>query len=1231
MSTTRFPEIDVEKTLIELREAASRAANEEEFKINAERILYNNVLSKLGIEPGRYEYTFVSGGRADALYGHLIIEYKAPGKLNRDSDIAKAKEQLIGYITKEAGSIEERYKSFIGVILCDKIAFVRYNPKEKKWLLRGPYELNREALIRLIEAIRGLRRKRLVVGELLRDFGPGSSITKKAIKAFYSKVVNSKKPKVIALFTDWKRLFSQVCAYSPEKLRGLEKNYGLTGEVDYSALLFSIHTYYAFLMKLLAAEIAYLYGAGKFLKSYIAELEDAYMRSLESFKEVLEEIESGGIFREYLRIINFVEGDYFSWYLEELDQELATILCEVAKKLADYEPTTPILEPEYAKDLLKRLYQNLVPRDIRHKLGEYYTPDWLAELVLDEVGYTVEDMEKLASEKDDILAPLNLRVLDPACGSGTFLILAIKRLREYSERHFLNDILINYVLRNIVGFDLNPLAVLAARTNYLLVIADLLSYAKGLIEIPIYLADSLLVEARPTLQGTMYVLRTSVGEFTLPKSIVDKGLLGELLSYIDRCIRGRYSPTEFISLIEKALNISNEEAISTIELFETFMKLEKEGKNHIWTSIIRNAFAPLLMGEFDFVVGNPPWINWENLPAQYRELTKKLWDIYGLLERTKGMGLGKVKRDIAMLFIARCLDLYTKDKGKFAFLAPYTLYKTQAGAGFRKFLSYRCKVVKIHDLVTLYPFEAATNRTSLIIIEKDKLTEFPIPCVMWYNPRTKGIEQDLELNEVRKITKQFNMVLIPVEKNNPMSPWMEITEKAYEGIKKVIGESPWYKAYEGVNTALNQVYWIQILQETPDGLLINNPPLPGQKKSVKQVKQVVERELVYPLVRGRDVKKWYICSDIGYILLPVNKNGETLLHSDLRINYPMTWKYMINFVDNLVNRGGEPYKSKLKPYRERSFEIAEKIAPPFYWLFNVKPSLAHYKVVWKRIAGAITGKAISFASAVLEPIRLKYFNVEKPIILNDSLILIPLNTADEAYYISGILNSNIVLLAIASYTYELRQETHITQYIKIPKFNRENDLHVEISKLSKRAHEIAKKIYEEGREDLKEDLRRIEGKIDKMVARLYGITDEELFEIRKCLKILKEGEIEREEVEEKIPKVIPDIGIGNPVVNEDEPFNLDVVIRNFAEKPITNVKVKVEILDKKFEKLINEVSDEYVWSILMDGLKSGKYKVKLLMEYLLEGELASIEKEVPLYVKSSSEKVVRRGGIEDFF
>jgi hypothetical protein len=92
-------------------------------------------------------------------------------------------------------------------------------------------------------------------------------------------------------------------------------------------------------------------------------------------------------------------------------------------------------------------------------------------------------------------------------------------------------------LTNVVGYDLNPLAVLTARTNYLLAVADLLAYVKGSVELPVYLSDSIMIERSTTLEGNVYVLRTSGGEFSVPVSVVERGLLGNVLAEVSRCLK----------------------------------------------------------------------------------------------------------------------------------------------------------------------------------------------------------------------------------------------------------------------------------------------------------------------------------------------------------------------------------------------------------------------------------------------------------------------------------------------------------------------------------------------------------------------------------------------------------------------------------------------------------------------------------------------------------------------
>jgi type II restriction/modification system DNA methylase subunit YeeA len=1191
------PQIDVDGVVTCLRNAAKRASNEEELRIWSSQCIENLILKPLDIwQVGKYEYMLVSGARTDALYGHVVVEFKAPGKLSKESDIQRAKEQVIKYITQEAGS-KQNWARYLGVIISDRIAFVRHDPRTDTWILRGPYDIRGEVVVKLIEAIRGLMRKPLDVEKLLEDFGPTSPLTRKLVTILYKKLLVSKSLRTRILFEDWMRLFKQATGYKPEVLEELPKlasEYGLVGKVDYDALIFSIHTYYALLLKLIAAEIAYLYGAGRFYKSYIAELDDAYSKSgLDGLRETLRELETGGIFRKLLRIENFLEGDYFSWYLDELDKDLGDAIAELIRVLSNYEIATPQLEPEFARDLLKRLYQHLVPSDLRHRLGEFYTPDWLANLVLDEVGLSLDDLRKMGEE--DPLKPLELKILDPACGSGTFLILYISRLRRYAEEHFLLDALLNYLLDNVVGYDLNPLAVLTARTNYLLAIADLLAYARGSIEIPVYLADSIMIEKRAGLYGNTFVLRTVVGKFEIPITIIEKGLLQRILAEIVGYLESGYSVEDFKKRVEYAYKLDQKEISTLAEFYEKLLKLEEEGKNSVWISIIRNAFAPILKGKFNYVVGNPPWVNWENLPEEYREISKPLWDYYGM---SKVISTGAFKKDLAMLFLVRCFDLYLKPGGKLGFLIPFTVFKTQAGAGFRNFLARKTKVHTVHDLVTLYPFgrskEGAVNRTSAIVVEKiceiglGKMSDDEknalykafeenmkgVRHIIWVNPSGKAIPTDKPLEEVLKETKRYEAIMIPIEPKNPESPWMQITPKAVEVVRKLLTGMQYYEAHEGVLTALNQVYFIEIKDKTPDGkLVIINPPEPGTKKKVKQIEAIVEPDFVYPLLRGRDVKKWYVDFKERYVILPHYEDGKPIPLGTMKIKYPLTWQYFYQFFDDLINRSGGFLKQKLAPYKKYPIEQAEKLTVPFYYVMNnVKASLAPYKVVWGAISGAISGKAVSFEAAVVDMIS------GKPVVPDHSVMLVPTSSLEEAYYLAGLMNSIIIRTIVASYTYEIGQYTHVLEIIKVPKYDPNNNLHRKIADFSRRAHELAKCIYAEKKPDYcrginaEEEIRRVERELDLAVAQLFGLSEEDLREFERLMAVLSGGELPAEE-EVEVP---------------EEP---KVSVLNTLLPPDTRSYVEVDVVNPSGEEV--EFFYEFPWGGGSFRLVEGRYRVEV--------------------------------------
>ena len=119
--------------------------------------------------------------------------------------------------------------------------------------------------------------------------------------------------------------------------------------------------------------------------------------------------------------------------------------------------------PGMPGDVLKHLYQDLIPKKIRHAVGAYYTPDWLADHLLAQVDYDGQQT-----------------LLDPACGSGTFLVAAVQMATTRSIKS-------DDILSRLYGIDNDPLAILAAKVNLLLNLPPINSP----ITLPIYEADAL--------------------------------------------------------------------------------------------------------------------------------------------------------------------------------------------------------------------------------------------------------------------------------------------------------------------------------------------------------------------------------------------------------------------------------------------------------------------------------------------------------------------------------------------------------------------------------------------------------------------------------------------------------------------------------------------------------------------------------------------------------------------
>jgi SAM-dependent methyltransferase len=739
-----------------LQKILPQSPNESDFRCQVDNLL-KNFCCAAGIDaPAHTEYT-LARGRADAVFNRLILEYKQPGRLgdsleHRETKIAV--KQLQKYLADLAKKERHELARLAGVVFDGRyLVFVRY--RDGNFTVEHPVPATKESLQRLFAWLASTASGIALTPEnLTRDFGIEQLRTQAILRALYDGLTaalqpdangNPTNPMVNNLFRQWQVFFSQSIDYSEafggRKLQPLQKwarkaGIDIKSAEEAERLFFVMHTYFALLAKLLG----YLAVSRVLAPGLGAPPLGQWLSDSETLQRRLHDLESGGILRQ-LGIVNLLEGDFFAWYLYAWDDSIERALRNILQRLDEYDPTTLAVVPEETRDLFKQLYHYLLPREIRHNLGEYYTPDWLALHLLQRTAPELFETPTPECESQLRQRVLNTRFLDPACGSGTFLVLLIARLRELGRDLLLPESeLLDAILQNVVGFDLNPLAVLTARVNYLLAIADLLPHREQNIVLPVYLADSIRTPAQghDLYSHDAYTFPTAVGAFEIPAALCRIGVFDRFCDLLEACVNSDTLPDAFVQRVERELAPADwnaEDAARIKQTYERLRELHAQGLNGLWARLLKNNFAPLTVGQFDYIVGNPPWINWEHLPDSYRNATKDLWTRYQLAGTYKGgrPRLGAVKVDIATLMTYVVADALLKEGGKLGFVITQSVFKTAAGAGFRRFelpeqnkQKRPLKVLHVDDMVELQPFEAASNRTAVLVLQKGQPTHYPI-------------------------------------------------------------------------------------------------------------------------------------------------------------------------------------------------------------------------------------------------------------------------------------------------------------------------------------------------------------------------------------------------------------------------------------------------------------------------------------------------------------------------
>lgn len=371
---------------------------------------------------------------------------------------------------------------------------------------------------------------------------------------------------------------------------------------------------------------------------------------------------------------NFVEDDFFAWVGEPRGiDEAKGLFHALGTRLAAAYDLGAIRE-----DLLKELYQELVDPETRHDLGEFYTPDWLAELTLRQAGFPPrQDRESQVPS-----------LLDPACGSGTFLFTAVRLLRESGRTG--ND-LVGICREHLAGMDVHPLAVTIAKTNLLLALGDDVRRFREPFVLPVYMADTLAAVERGTTHPELLIpvevdaIADRSGKtrpaglpraFGLPVALA--GQCDGLHAAVDALIEfadPKLTPTDASNgLRQRLAELAVPEAQwnqweANLDLMRWL--LQPLATDTVWRFILKNAYQPELLAwrKFDFVVGNPPWLSYRYIRRRdYQQRIRSLTFAHGLLEKRSAHLFTQM--ELATLFFAFCSGRYLADGGTIAFVMP---------------------------------------------------------------------------------------------------------------------------------------------------------------------------------------------------------------------------------------------------------------------------------------------------------------------------------------------------------------------------------------------------------------------------------------------------------------------------------------------------------------------------------------------------------------------------------
>ncbi len=743
---------------------------------------------------------------------------------------------------------------------------------------------------------------------------------------------------------------------------------------------------------------------------------------------------------------------------------------------------------EEAKEATKKITE-------RKKKGVYYTPESITEYISNNtiVPYLLDKLENKYSSFEELIESKNkrdmkkaikildeIKVLDPACGSGAFLIKAsevifgLKRRLNYELNRKKNfyDLKLDIITENIYGVDILAGAIEISKLRlWLWLISD-------------YEESKDQINALPNIEYNLKVGNSLIGWLDEP---LDQTILATpLTDKVDGIFTGliAFSENEELEELKKSRKLLSGHNLKDYiiayyllhKIYRRAHGLKAENLRNILETIrqaiystvtpaflnyINNQIKPnydkkkppitkaqleklqifhwridfghiILNGGFDVVIGNPPYFS--GITLSKKEIT-----IFGGLFGE----LWAARNDMSYYFVLRGLNIVRR-KGYISYIFPRYYIKSHYAKCFRNYLKDNYKIIRIIDTENFQVFQDANILTSIIVFNKSNPTQNKLEFIR-VKEWSKSCEELFNLIKNHSPLGSIEIVkLLQSELSN--ETWEFLSEKNRAIIEKIRRKSiplrEFCKIGKGMSTGFNKAYEITI-------------------DNIK--KERLESEGIRRLLKNGDIRKYHINPKRGYVIYLQNINDIDKL--------PNIKKHLLNFKKQLSQRRNyeEAWYKYTTPRNVKIFEAnSEKIVVPFMATEN-------------RFAIDTEGSIPTSGDVhaiLINPNYKKYIRLFLAI-LNSSLIMAYHRNTTQLKR-AGYIEFNKIQLEKLPIKIPQKPQKLITLVDKILAITKDSD-YLENSKKQ-------------------EKVKAIQKKIDLLVYKLYDLTPEEIRIVEEAVK-----------------------------------------------------------------------------------------------------------------------------------